>query len=52
MARVAEGDRVNADGYGEAVVEQAAEFDTIIQIRLPNGETAWTDASMVKPLDT
>lgn len=51
MPRVQENDRVFAQGYGSAEVLQAAEFDTLIQIRLENGETAWTDSSLVT-LDT
>lgn len=49
---VTEGDRVNAEGYGEATVEEVAQFDTLILVRLPNGDTAWTDKSLVKPLDS
>lgn len=49
---VTEGDRVNAEGYGEVTVEQVAEFDSLILIRLNDRETAWTDKSLVKPLDS
>lgn len=49
--RVTEGDVVNADGYGRVTVEQVAQFDSLILIRLDNGDTAWTDTSLVKPLD-
>lgn len=49
---VTEGDRIYAEGYGEATVEQVAQFDSLILVRLNNGETAWTDNSLVRPLDT
>lgn len=52
MRWYSEGTEVEAEGYGQAVVEQAAQFDTLVLLRLPNGETAWTDASLIKPLDT
>jgi SH3-like domain-containing protein len=45
--KVSVGDRVFAEGYGEVEVVQVAEFDSIIQIRLSTGETAWTDKSLV-----
>ena len=44
---VTEGQRVFAEGYGEATVVQVTEFDTLIQIRLANGDTVWTDSSLV-----
>lgn len=47
-----EGDRVVADGYGDATVEQVAQFDSLVLLRLPGGDTAWTDASLIKPLDS
>lgn len=51
MYNPTEGDRVSAEGYGEATVEQVAQFDSLILLRLANGDTAWTDASLVTPLD-
>lgn len=49
---VAVGDLVYAEGYGEATVEQIAQFDSLILVRLNNGDTAWTDKSLVSLLDT
>lgn len=49
---VTEGDRVSAEGYGEVTVEQVAQFDSLILVRMNNGDTAWTDKSLVKPLDS
>lgn len=47
-----EGTEVEAEGYGRAVIEQAAQFDTLVMLRLPNGETAWTDIRLCEPLDS
>lgn len=49
--RVAEGDTVNAEGYGTVEVVQVAQFDSLILVRLPGGDTAWTDNSLVSPVD-
>jgi hypothetical protein len=49
--RIEEGDTVYAEGYGECVVTQRAQFDSIIEIRLPGGDTAWTDTSLCSRLE-
>lgn len=41
-----------AEGYGRVTVEQKAQFDSLVRIRLSNGETAFTSESLVKRLDT
>lgn len=46
------GDIVIAEGYGRVTVGDIAEFDTLIEIVLTNGESAWTDSSLVTPLDS
>lgn len=46
------GQVVFADGFGRVMVEAVADHDTLIQIKFADGETAWTDSSLCRSLDS
>ncbi len=49
--KVSPGDEVYAEGYGPVVIGDVAELDTLVEIILPKDERAWTDRSLLRPLD-